>query len=305
MATQRSVFSQAQAVADDSIRWYDVLGAMIAVVSDDESVLDRVEETYGTFRSTGERSNSAAIVTLRSVDLPAGCIVCDSTGYEQRWPDVSQATVAVLSRIVHNVLAWLQSQGIYAIHAGSVVYRGKALIIAGKSGQGKTTLVLSLLRQGFGLLSDEFAIVAPDASSILPYHRGLHVRPGTPELIPELRFLYERPQHHLGGGIEWALAPKELAHVFPNCLSDRAPLGALILLDGTPQAGKTPLIAPVPAALAAMEVLRGTWAASVDFAATLKRLGEVLQDVPCARVQTGDLEQTTKVIASWLETHNG
>jgi hypothetical protein len=285
--------------------WYLVLGEVVAVVSGVDEALERVEETYAAFRADAGALGDALVVELRRFDSGGDYMVCDSGGYERRWPSVSSATVDLLSRIVHGVLARLQAREVYAIHAGAVVYRGAALILAGKSGQGKTTLVLGLLRRGFGLLSDEFAIVEPGAPHILPYRRSLHVRPGTPELIPELSFLYDRPRHQLGGGIEWAVTPADLDRAFPNCLAAPAPLRYVLLLDGVPRPEAAPAIASTPAALATIELLRGTWAASVDFAGGLERIARLMNGAVCGRLQVGAIDATTEAIASWLEERRG
>ena len=119
----------------------------------------------------------------------------------------------MLAHIVQGLLRRLHAQGFHAIHAASLAHSGGALIVAGETGRGKTTL--GLVRRGLGLLSDEIALVERDEARILPYRRSLHVRPGTPELIPELGFLLERPRNQLGGGIEWTLPPWELECAFP------------------------------------------------------------------------------------------
>ena len=285
--------------------WYSVLGVHIAVVADDEEALRRVDQTYAAFRHEPTALGSAFVVQLRRLDGEEGYLVCDSHGYQRRWPGAHAALLDLLDRIVHGVLARLHAEGIYAIHAGALVYRGAALIVAGRSGQGKTTLTLGLLRRGLGLLSDEFAIVDPAAQQILPYRRSLHIRPGTPELIPELRFLRDRPQHQLAGGIEWTLAPDELEQALPGCLGQAAPLRYVLLLDGAPEPQSQPALAPMPAALATIELLRGTWAASVDFAGGLARLGRLLGGSACARLRTGALDPTLDCITQWLDAQRG
>lgn len=277
---------------------YVVLGVPIQVASHSPTAFERVDETYAAFRQ-------AVATPAFSAALERGAggaySVIDSRGYRREWPDEHAATLDLLDRIVHGVLAELHARGIYAIHAGASVYRGAALIIAGRSGQGKTTLVLGLLRRGFGLLSDEFAVAEPGTQRIVPYRRSVHIRPGTPELIPELSFVRERPQVRLGGGIEWTLTPADLAQAFPGCLAAAAPLRNVLLLEGAPQPQAEPAITPVPAALAAIALLRGTWAASLGFADGLERIGHLLGGVRCARLRVGALDATTDCIARWLE----
>lgn len=61
------------------------------------------------------------------------------------------------------------------VHAGVVAIRGKALILPGTSGAGKTTLVRALLEAGATYYSDEYALL--DAKGrVHPYARALSVR---------------------------------------------------------------------------------------------------------------------------------
>jgi hypothetical protein len=294
--------------ADESsppIAWYAVLGVPVAVSSDVGGALECVDATYAAFRHPPVAPEQAFVARLLRLDLGDGFLVADSHGYQRQWPEAHAALLDLLDRIVHGVLARLYKQGIYAIHAGTVAYKGGALLVAGRSGQGKTTLVLGLLRRGLGLLSDEFAIVDAQQQLILPYWRSLHIRPGTPELIPELAFLRDQPQQQLGGGIEWSLAPDQLAQVLPGGLARPTPPRYVLLLEGPPRPQADPALWPVPAAVATVELLRGTWAASIDFAGGLARIGRLLDGVACARLQAGALEPTLDVLIQWLEAQHG
>ena len=279
--------------------WYSVLGVPVAVSSNVVGALECVDATYAAFRHPP--GALAEVFVVRLLQWEEAFLVADSHGYQRRWPDAHTALLDLLDRIVHGVLVRLHAQGIYAIHAGAVVYNGAALIIAGRSGQGKTTLVLGLLRRGLGLLSDEFAIADSAQPLILPYRRSLHIRPGTPDLIPELSFLHDQPQQRLGGGIEWSLTPDQLARALPCGLASAAPLRHVLLLDGPPQPQAEPALVPISAALAAIELLRGTWAASVDFTGGLARIGRLLDGVTCARLRAGALDPTLDVLMQWLE----
>lgn len=277
---------------------YDVLGVPVQVLANDPEAFVRVSETYAAF----ERPHTPPPVFRAWLMSGAeGVEVGDTRGYARRWPDVAAATIDLLDRMVHGVLAAFHARGIYAIHAGACVHLGAAMLIAGRSGQGKTTLVLGLLRKGFGLLSDEFAVAEPGTQRLLPYQRSIHIRPGTPELIPELAWVAERPQVRLGGGIEWTLTSSDLERSFPGCLAEPAPLRHVLLLEGAPQPTAKPSIEPVAGAVAAMALVRGTWAASQDFAAGLARIASLLDGVRCARLRVGALDATTEHIASWLE----
>ena len=61
------------------------------------------------------------------------------------------------------------------IHAGVVAWHGKAIIIPGKSFQGKTTLVKELTKQGATYYSDEYAVLDADGY-VHPFAKTLSVR---------------------------------------------------------------------------------------------------------------------------------
>ena len=62
------------------------------------------------------------------------------------------------------------------IHAGSVGWRGHAIILPATSHNGKTTLVSELIRLGAQYYSDEYAVIDPEGR-VHPYERDLSVRP--------------------------------------------------------------------------------------------------------------------------------
>jgi hypothetical protein len=63
------------------------------------------------------------------------------------------------------------------VHAGVVGWRGRAIVIPGRSGAGKTTLVAELVRAGATYHSDEFAVL--DASGrVHPFAKPLSIRQG-------------------------------------------------------------------------------------------------------------------------------
>jgi hypothetical protein len=287
-----------------STAWYVLLGISATVTSDVPDALRRVDESYAAFRAPPATADAVIALALLRAPAESAYVVSDAAG-ARRWPDYQAALLDLFDRLVHALLGHLLAQGIYVVHAGAVVFQGGALALAGRSGQGKTTLTLGLLRRGLGLLSDEFAVVEPTERRLMPYHRSLHVRPGTPELIPELRFLHERPRHQLGGGSEWAVTPRDLEQAMPGCLALAAPLRYVLLLEGTPRADQSPAIMPIPAALAALELLRGAWAASVDFDSALAQVGRLLDGVACARLRVGPLEPTLDAILAWLEARRG
>ena len=278
------------------VRSYSILGHRLTLVSDSESVLASLDVSYGAFRVVPEHDDYS-IEVLRDGDS----VVVRDVSVSHSHSTEQHALLDSLDRITSFVLRGLDGRGLLAVHAGAVVYRERAVALSGRSGHGKTTLVLGLLRRGLGLLSDELAVVDPESCTVLPYRRSLHVRPATLALIPELAGLRDLPRRDLGGGNEWAVSPARLERAIPGALASPAPLGAVLVLGEPPIPKRPPSLSELPSGLAAMELLRSTWSASVDLDGALSRTAAVLEDVRCARLVSGKLEPTVDAVLEWLD----
>jgi hypothetical protein len=65
------------------------------------------------------------------------------------------------------------------VHAGVVGWKGRAIVIPGRSHSGKSSLVAALLARGASYLSDEFAVV-DGRGRVYPYPRRLRLRNAGP-----------------------------------------------------------------------------------------------------------------------------
>jgi hypothetical protein len=91
-----------------------------------------------------------------------------------------------------------EARDVVFVHAGAVAYKGRGIVIPGKSFSGKTTLVTALVKAGAEYYSDEYAVIRPDGA-LLPYPKDLSLR-----LTDGERSQTERSIGELGGvaGIE-------------------------------------------------------------------------------------------------------
>jgi hypothetical protein len=81
---------------------------------------------------------------------------------------------AVLESELRQSLAARSRQRTF-VHAGVVGWRGKAIVVPGRSRSGKTTLVAEMVRAGASYLSDEFAILDP-RGRVHPFPKPLSIR---------------------------------------------------------------------------------------------------------------------------------
>jgi hypothetical protein len=70
-----------------------------------------------------------------------------------------------------------EARRVVFVHAGVVGWKGRALVLPGRSRAGKTTLVAALIRAGATYYSDEYAVL-DEGGRVHPYARRLSVRIG-------------------------------------------------------------------------------------------------------------------------------
>lgn len=106
------------------------------------------------------------------------------------------------------------------IHAGAVEVGGRASILIGPPGAGKTSIVGMLLRRGAAYLSDEVAVIDPKAGVVHPFTLPLAVKPWTAKAmgpLPAGRLLAS------AGGVRYLLPDRRAR--------GPVPIDRLVLLD--------------------------------------------------------------------------
>ncbi len=76
---------------------------------------------------------------------------------------------------------WLQRNGFLVLHANAVAINGKAVLLLGHSGAGKTTLTTALVQHGAHLITDDVAVLRQvgDSFTIAPGPPWLKLTPDT------------------------------------------------------------------------------------------------------------------------------
>lgn len=119
----------------------------------------------------------------------------------------------------------------HIVLAGSAVARAeRAVVLAGHTGSGATTLAAAALQRGWTFLSDDVVVVAPDTASVVPFHRPLGLRADRARMLG-LAVVRDR----------W---PKASAAPLPaSTFAELAPatnLGALVVLERDDQSPAAP-----------------------------------------------------------------
>jgi hypothetical protein len=187
--------------------------------------------------------------------------------------DLAEALAVLESEIRQSVAAGAQRRTF--VHAGAVGWRGRAIVIPGRSRSGKTTLVAELVKAGASYLSDEFAVL--DARGrVHPFAKPLSIRGASgcdrharPHRVEELGGRSARAALPVGLVVLTEHRPGSAWR--PERLT--AGQGILEMLAHTVPARLRPeaSLASLEAAVAGATVLRGPRGEAGDLAETLLR----------------------------------
>src|SRR5215467_1997754 len=120
-----------------------------------------------------------------------------------------------------------------AVHAGTILWRGEALLLPGVSHAGKSSLVAAMLRRGATYFSDEYALIDREGR-VHPYPRPLLVRNGRPEQVPVLAGQYNALTGDAPARIGWILALKYVPTCTWSVASVSQSEALMMLLQNTP-----------------------------------------------------------------------
>ena len=212
----------------------------------------RDEEAAGPARLYAERSRLA-----RTASLPRALSILES--------EIRQAVAAESRRRVF-------------VHAGVVGWRGRAVVIPGRSRSGKTTLVAELVRAGAEYYSDEFAVL-DRRGRVSPFPKPLSIRgPGGCDLHARLQTVEE-----LGG------------------VRGQRPLrvGLVVLTGHRPGGRWRP--ERLSAGQAVLEMLGHTVPARLRPEACLEALERAVEGAVVLRGGRGEARDTALRILEWLD----
>ena len=254
-------------------------GRQVVIETDSADVMKTLEETY---RHVAIGADGLRVGEITILQRPQG--------YEFRGPSASYelpSDVAILLHIVkQEVLSAfvVSTPELLWLHAGAVSWNGRALILPGNSGQGKSTFVTLLSECGWLVMSDDAAPIKAESFEVVPFPqqpvRRLHPGRIVPkEEIGEL----ER---------ESVFLPEALVATSP------AELGAIVLpvFDGTAKAVLTRL-RPGDAAL---ELLRHCMSFSAQKGIAVQRVAAMSERHSVYKLHYGDARGAADLLATIL-----
>jgi hypothetical protein len=177
----------------------------------------------------------------------------------------------------------MKRRGCYSMHAAAFSRDGKAVLIAGTSGAGKSTLAVTLLRSGFGYLSDDMLFLRRrnDRLAVLGFPEDVDVSDRTIGFFPELNFLAQSPKTP-----GWPKKQVRVDEVYGSELLCEAKPGAILIprISGK----ETSVVRPIGADEALLEIVSNVLLSEARSCQEhLNVLGELVRETPCYRLETG------------------
>jgi hypothetical protein len=201
--------------------------------------------------------------------------VYTGVGLLARSLDLSEALQALEAELRLYVAE--RAKGKLFVHAGVVGWRGKAIVLPGRSFCGKSTLVAALVKAGATYYSDEYAVF-DDRGRVRPYLSPLSLRTepgGTPKAVAQA-----------GCTVEAGLAP--------------LPVRAIVVTQFQPDACWRPR--RVTQGQAVLSLLANTVAARRRPMSAFKTLSQLVEGAPVLQGRRGEADE---VAARLLKTVAG
>ena len=172
------------------------------------------------------------------------------------------------------------------LHAGAVEIDGRVIVIAGVSGQGKSTLTAALVRSGFSYVTDELVIIDPSTGYVRPYLKPLDLGAESLkmlELDPDDEFVVDKKH----------VVPSEVGEV-----STGGRVALIVILD--PDAGELDEIETMGPVDALTKMLPNVFAETHDHPDSLDLLADLCASVPVIRMARRPIAENVEVIWATL-----
>ncbi len=158
-------------------------GATARLEADDATAAERLDFLCAGM-ATERRADAAVVFRLGAGTEPGSSAVYrdDVLVYQDR--SAGGASAILLEKLQEHLVQQC-SDGIL-LHAAALARNTRSLLLAGKTGAGKTTLATWLVRRGFDYLTDELVWIDASGTVLRGFARPLHLKTGAGPLFADL-----------------------------------------------------------------------------------------------------------------------
>ncbi len=204
--------------------FYRILALDVEIRSDMPQLLKLFRGKYANFISPAkERVDCSLYLWGRERLIFADGKVMRAPTFEQM---EGHAQVLFTNMIINRITDY------FLVHAGVAAKDGQGVIIVAPSSLGKTSLTLSLTKQGLQFLSDEFAPINRRTGLIEPFPRTLGLRRGAAKLFRDIDFAQLTAFKNLGSRSKFLYD----VNLLNNASLNPCKFSALVILSPGPEA---------------------------------------------------------------------
>lgn len=271
----------------------------VSLKSDLKEVLEDFDVLYGGFRSGGAAGK-------RSIQIQVSANKRSRLG-GRRYAIFGDEERLFTSRRRDEVLPYVEwginwrviaKRGEFLqLHAATLSYDGRAVLLVGDSGVGKSTLAAGLISRGWEYLSDEFALIHPATLRVHPFPKALCVKEGSFDIVTRLGLPLWRRRHYVKA-FKGTVGYVCTADLRVRVATEASPIRFIVFPRYT--AGSKPRLYPVARGSAAFLLAANAFNRNVFGERTVSIVSRVVREARCVGLETGDLEDTCDLIESQL-----
>jgi hypothetical protein len=192
---------EARLLRREAVLRFAALGIPVAIIADDSALLSAATANFAGLVSSPDAADPAIVIRLHwnefatagvgfAVSVEGSCLTIEGEGILGRADALARTAECSISRafgadrealaeIGETLLLFLLTRaGRIPIHASAIMIGDTALLLAGSSGSGKSSLALAALRQGLEVLSEDTVYVElGPAVKIWSWPGAIHVLP--------------------------------------------------------------------------------------------------------------------------------
>ena len=269
-----------------------LLDFAVAVHSDIPALVHLIDELYAPLARPGPASHALMLGTTMGHDGPGYFTALDGS-VVVRTPAPTVAFAHLLFEA--NQQAIEQSPELIRIHAAAVVVGGRAVLLPGPMGAGKSTLAAGLTFRGHGYITDEVAAIHHRSGLVRAYPKPISLG-AAPDPIGSIEW-----EPSSGGRLFLGASGVIPARVLGPTDDRELPVGLVVLPEYIPHAATELVRLPASETLAA--VAAHTF--HLDRPDTLASLARVLTGVPCYRLASGSLPEAVDAVLDVVPSEAG
>jgi len=250
---------------------------------------DLMLHMYGAFVVESHPSAAKLVYTLGGGEDGKEFSGKRSTAFGFSTPHVAQFVYNVEKDMT---LEWEYARSdLYFLHASALEFGSGVVLLAGQSGNGKSTTCWAMTNRGFGYLSDELSPVDLNTMCVHPYPHALCLK----NLPPDG---FELPDSTYDAGVTLHVPPEAMAE--PNVLATR-PLRAVLFVEYQADLEK-PRLTPLSSAAAAANLFTHALNPLAHPNDGLAAAAEIVKPISCAELKTAGLDDTCELIWDFVRS---